>query len=345
MNTMTPLGTAVVGCGRVSDAHIGAIQSQPEMGTLHAVVDRDISLAKATAEKFGIPHAVSSIAELKQLPEVEGVVLCLPNHIHGDATIEALEAGLHVLVEKPMADSHAVAVAMAEAAERAGKILATGQSRRHSSAIRYLQDNLESYGRLRSIQASFCMYWPGPQAPWWAERTREEGLVLSLIGSHTVDFVQMMLGHQPSKVTTTASQWRDCWKAEDEAMILLQYPENRMATVHLSYNQQPFFERYYLLFDNCFVEIRDVNTVLVNDEVIFTPPGGEGATLLVTNDLFKNQFAEFAPAARGLANRSAVHPQGVALMRVLEAAIQSALTDQTIKLDWNSSITRLPQAI
>lgn len=331
---MTPLGTAIVGCGRVSDAHIGAVQSQPDMGTLHAVVDRDLALARATADRFNIPHSVSSIAELAALPQVEGVVLCLPNHIHEQASVEALEAGLHVLVEKPMADTYEQAQRMGAAAEKAGKILATGQSRRHSSAIRYLQDNLASYGRLRSIQASFCMYWPGPQAPWWATRTAEEGLVLSLIGSHAADFVQMMLGHHPTRVTATSAHWRDCWQAEDEAMMLLQYPGNRMATVHLSYNQQPFFERYYLLFDKCFVEVRDVNTVLINDQVVFTPPGGEDATLLVTNDLFKNQFAEFALAARGLDNRSALHPQGIALMRVLEAAIKSSLSGQTLALDW-----------
>jgi predicted dehydrogenase len=327
-----PLGTAIVGCGRVSDAHIGAVQSQPDKGRLIAVVDQDLSLAKQTAEKYGVPHAVQEIAQLAGISDVEAVILCLPNHLHRSASIECLNSGLHVLVEKPMADTYAEAQEMSEAARRSGKVLATGQSRRHSSAIRYVQDNAANYGRLRSIQASFCMYWPGPQAPWWATRTREEGLVLSLIGSHTVDFVQMMFGHRPSRVHAEASQWRDCWQAEDEAMILLQYPRKRLATVHLSYNQQPFFERYFLLFDECFVEVRDVNTVLVNDRVVLSPP--EAATLLVTNELFKNQFMEFAHAARGMENRSAVHEQGVALMRVLESAIEASITGRSIDLAW-----------
>jgi len=323
----------VAGCGRVSDAHLGAIASQPELGTPVAVIDQNLELAQAAARKFGVKHAVRSLAEAMDIPEVEAVDICLPNHLHGEATIACLRAGRHVLVEKPMSDNYATAVAMSRAADEADRVLAIGQSRRHGSAIRYVQDHIASFGTLRAIQASFCMYWDGPQAPWWAERTREEGLVFSLLGSHTIDFVQMVMGPHPLRVHAEGANLRDCWKAEDEAMILLRYPDDRMATVHLSYNQQPFFERYHLLFDKSIVEVRDVNTVLVNDKVVHAPV--EQATLLVTNELFKNQFAEFAAACRGQPNRSALHPGGVALMRVIDAALESSLTHRTVHLNWS----------
>lgn len=333
-NIGKPVGVAVVGCGRVSSAHLGAICAQPDFGRLVAVVDPDMERARKQAAEYGALHTFSSIEEAIQCEEIEAFDLCLPNHTHGDAAIQCLNAGRSVLVEKPMADDARTAEKMAEAADRAGKILATAQNRRHSSAIRYVQDNLSRFGNLRSIEASFCMYWPGPQAPWWTNRTRKQGLVLSLLGSHTVDFVQMMFGHHPVRVHAEAARWRDCWSADDEAMILLRYPENRMATVHISYNQRPVFERYYLLFDECFVEIRDVNTVLINDEIVHLPPDGEDEIQLVTNESFKIQFAEFAAAVRGLPNRSALHPQGLALMRVLDAAIQSAITEKTVNIDW-----------
>ncbi|KAA9164010.1 Gfo/Idh/MocA family oxidoreductase [Amycolatopsis acidicola] len=331
-STQKPIGVALIGCGRVSDAHLGAITSQPEKGRLVAVVDRNPELARAAAERFGAEHACASIDQAMKIPEVEAAIICLPNHLHGEASIQCLNAGRHVLVEKPMADDYATTVAMGEAAEAAGKVLAVGQSRRHGSAIRYVQDHLESFGELRAIQASFCMYWDGPQAPWWAERTAKDGLVLSLLGSHTIDFVQMMLGKHPLRVHAEATRLRDCWSAEDEAMILIRYPQNKMATVHLSYNQQPFFERYHLLFDTSIVEVRDVNMVLVNNEVVHAP--AEEATLLVTNELFKNQFAEFAAACHGLPNRSALHPHGIALMRVIDAALESSLANQTVAMRW-----------
>lgn len=329
-----PVGMAVVGAGRVSDAHLGAITSQPDLGKLVAVVDQNIELAKVSAKKHGATYAFASIEEAMGCAEIEAFDLCLPNQLHGSATIQCLEGGRHVLIEKPMADDYVTAWAMGAAAEKAGLILATGQSRRHGSAIRYVQDNMDRFGNLRAIQASFCMYWPGPQAPWWRDQTPEQGLVFPMLGSHALDFVQAMLGHHPTRVHAESARHRDCWQAEDEAMMLLRYPGNKLATVHLSYNQNPFFERYYLLFDTCHVEIRDVNTVFVNDEIVHCPPQGEGATLLVTNELFRNQFAEFAAAVRGLPNRSALHPQGVAQIRVIEAAIESSLTGKTIDLSW-----------
>lgn len=333
-NNVKPVGVALLGCGRVSHAHIGAILQQPDVGELVAVVDTNVDLARAVAKQFGVPLALSSLDEALTMDNVEAIDVCLPNHLHVESTVQALNGGRHVLVEKPMAPTEGEARKMAAAAEAAGKILVTAQSRRHSSAIRYVQDNAAKFGRLRSIEASFCMYWAGPQAPWWRDRTPEQGLVLSQLGSHTLDFVQMMMGHQPTRVHAEAVRWRDCWAADDEAMILLRYPENRLASVHISYDQQPFHERYHLFYDGCVVEVRDVNTVLINDEVVHRPPQGEDATQLVTNELFRNQFAEFAAAVQGKPNRSALHPQGVALTRVIDAALRSALNGHTIELSW-----------
>jgi predicted dehydrogenase len=333
--TFKPVQMAVVGCGRISGAHIGAIKQQPQYGNLVAIVDTDVDLARSYADRHNVPMVFQNIEEALKVEDIEAFDLCLPNHVHGSASIQCLAAGRHVLVEKPMADDAATAQRMGAAAEKTGTILATAQSRRHSAAIRYLQDHLHEFGNLRSIQASFCMYWPGPQAPWWKTRPREKGLVILMLGSHALDFVQMMLGHEPESIYAEADRWRDCWEAEDEAMFLLRYPDKRLASVHLSYNQLPYFERYVLLFDDTVVEIRDVNTLIVNDQLVVGPPKGEDATLLITNELFRHQFMEFALAVRGLPNRSALHPQGVALMRVLQAAIESSLSGRPIKLTWH----------
>ncbi|WP_338563692.1 Gfo/Idh/MocA family oxidoreductase [Erwinia sp. E_sp_B04_7] len=333
-DTIKPVGMAVVGAGRVSDAHLGAITSQPEKGKLIAVIDQNIELARASAAKHGALYAFSSVEEALNCSEIEAFDLCLPNQLHAPVAIECLRGGRHVLVEKPMTDDYQTAMQMAAVADETKLVLAIGQSRRHGSAVRYVQDNMARFGTLRAVQASFCMYWDGPQAPWWKDRTREEGLVFPMLGSHAIDFVQAMLGDYPLRVHAEAAGLRDCWKAEDEAMILIRYPDDKMATVHLSYNQQPFFERYVLLFNGYVVEIRDVNTVLVNGEVVLSPPEGEGATLLVTNELFRNQFTEFAHAIRGLPNRSVLHHPGAALIRVIEASLTSALKGETVHFDW-----------
>ncbi|NNM70880.1 Gfo/Idh/MocA family protein [Enterovirga aerilata] len=332
MTVRKPVGIAVVGCGRIVHAHADAIAQQPDVARLVAFVDTDLALAQNMAARYGAPHAFGSVAEALAHPEIEAVDLCLPIEAHGPVTIECLRGGRHVIVEKPMAQDAATAYAMNAAAKAAGRVLVVGQSRRHSSAVGYVRDNLASFGRLRSLQAAFCMYWDGPQVPWWAERTPEEGLVIPQLGSHALDFVQLIMGERPTTVYCQTHRWRDCWKAEDEVMMLLTYPSGRLATALLSYNQRPFFERHFLLFDDCFVEVRDSKTVLVDDRVVLAPPEDDPDGELITNELFKNQLRDFVLAIEGRPSRSAFAPETAQQIEILDAALASSLSGQPVQL-------------
>ena len=112
-----PVGVAVLGCGRVSDAHLEAIGACPEFGRLEAVIDLDSNRAADAASRHGAPRALTSLEEALVIEDIEAIVVCLPNHLHGGSTIAALQAGRHVLVEKPMADSAPEAERMSEAAQ------------------------------------------------------------------------------------------------------------------------------------------------------------------------------------------------------------------------------------
>jgi predicted dehydrogenase len=323
---------AVIGCGRIAEAHAGAIKQQSNVARLVAFVDVDPSRAQAMAQTYEAELALDSVESALQRPEIEAVVLCLPIDLHAEITVRCLDAGRSVLVEKPMAANGDAAQQMLDAANRTGRVLATAQSRRHSSAVRYVQDKWTTFGRLRSIEASFCMYWPGPQVRWWADRPKEKGLVIPQLGSHSLDLVQLFMNEQPERVFAQTHRWRDCWQAEDEAMMLLSYPSGKMATVHLSYNQQPFFERCCLLFDECHVEVRDATTVLLNGEIVHRLSDDDPRGELLTNELFRNQLLEFARAVRGQENRSAMADEGVPQIRILDAALSSSLTNRVISL-------------
>jgi predicted dehydrogenase len=332
--TSAPIGMAIIGCGRIAEAHAGAIQQQPDVAKLVALVDVDMSRAKPLAERYGALVALGSVESVLARSDVEAVVLCLPIDLHAQSTVQCLDAGRHVLVEKPMAANGRAAKQMLDAAVRSGKTLVTAQSRRHSSGVRYIQDNFHRYGRLRSVEASFCTYWDGPQAPWWADRPPEKGLVIPQLGSHMLDLVQLFIGERPERLFSQTNRWRDCWIAEDEVTMLLRYPSGRMANVHLSYNQRPFFERLVLLFDHYLVELRDATTVFVNGEIVHRPPAEDKEGELLTNELFKNQIREFVFATRGQKNRSAMAPEGVDQIRLLDAALESSLTNKVIAFDW-----------
>lgn len=327
-DTIHPLGVAVVGCGRISFSHLRAITAQPQLGTLVAVVDVDRGLAEETAHRHGARFAFGSLDEALACKDVEAVDLCLPSFAHADATVIALKAGKHVLVEKPMADDAAAAARMVEAAKASGRILAVAQSKRQLAAIRYIQDNLASFGSLMTVEASFCVRWNGPQAPWWGTRRREQGLALALIGPHVLDFVQMVMGAMPHRVYAESVRRQSSWLADDEVTIMLAYPERRLATVHLSYNQDPPLIRKTLFFEGAIVVVDNDRDVQINGEMVLQVDPAEAHHALDGAIEFHRQFEEFVKAVRGQPNRCVFGQEGLQLMRVLEAAQRSTMTTQ-----------------
>ncbi len=338
--TPQPLGIGILGCGRIARSHAGAIAALPHFGQLIAFADSDLARARAAAADFGATQACADLAGLLANPQVEAIVICTPNAMHAAQSIQALAAGRHVLVEKPMADDTAGAATMALAAARSGRVLVLGQTLRHTAPIRWLQDHRHEFGRLRAIHVSMCVRWNGPQAPWWKTRSRREGLILSLFAPHGLDFLQLAMGDDPLNVHAEAQRWQGDWEGEDEAMILLRYPHGRLASLHLSYNQRFVLDRKTLHFEGAMLRIEDGDFLWVDDRVMVSPGGvspGRVSTSGPTSgaahqmggrDLlqyFRTQFEEFVRAIRGEPHRSVLPDEGVRLTRLVDRVLESAL--------------------
>lgn len=323
------IGFAIVGCGRISASHIDAISARPDDARIVAVVDRDSALATTAAAAVGA-RPFTSMEEAFALPEVEAVLIATPNHLHFAQAMSALRAGKHVLVEKPAAETGEEARALALEAESRGLVLAVGHTFRHSEAVRQIEARLPTLGRLLALEVSLCVRWDGPQAPWWAERKAEEGLILSLFAPHALDFVQMVMGaDDPVRVHAEAARHQTGWQGEDEAMILLAYPGRRMASLHISYNQPTVQDRKTLYFDTGILEIEHGEILRWNDQVIVTPPDGVlieprrlGSRRL--DHYFANQIAEFARAVRGQPNRIPTGHDAARLITLIDRVRASA---------------------
>ncbi|MGV3510796.1 MAG: Gfo/Idh/MocA family protein [Novosphingobium sp.] len=303
-NAPRPLKIAMIGCGRISLSHLDAIAARPQDATVVAVFDSDVYLARKAAARFGA-SAFTSLDDVLAIAEVDAVLLATPNHLHAVQALAALRAGKHVLVEKPAAETGEDALALAREAETRGLVLAVGHTFRHNEAVRQVEARLQSLGRLLSLEVSMCVRWDGPQAPWWAERKAEDGLILSLFAPHALDFVQLVMGaDDPVRVYAEAARLQSGWQGEDEAMIVMAYPGRRMASVHISYNQPTVQDRKTLYFDTGILEIEHGEILRWNDEVIVMPPPGVlgdprklgGRSL---SHYFEDQIAEFAKAVRG----------------------------------------------
>lgn len=339
IDSTAPLRIALVGCGRISASHLDAIAAEPDVATLVAVVDPDPAHAAQVAAERGAAHAFVDLDQALAADDVEAVLLCTPNALHAAQSIRALDAGKHVLVEKPMAESGADARAMAAAAERAGRVLAVGHTFRHGAAVRYLQDHRAEFGRLRAIEMSQCFFWNGPQAPWWATRTPEESLILSLYAPHPLDFVQLVMGaRDPLRVHVEAARHQHGWQAEDEAMILLAYDDRTLVNLHISYNQPQIVDRKTLFFDRGVLRIEDGEYLYWNDELKVSPAPGmiEDARRMSGRDLssyFRTQLREFIAAARGRPHRSPLHADGLRLIDLIDRVRASARANSADLID------------
>lgn len=324
------LGIAILGCGRIAGRHAEAIGRVPDLGRVVVVADPDPARAAALAQAHGVGATARGLDEVLARRDVDAVLVCTPNALHAEQSIRILESGRHVLVEKPFAENAADAERMAECAARTGRVLALGQTLRHTQPIRWLQDHRHDFGRLRAVEVSMLVRWDGPQAPWWKTRTRREGLILSLYAPHALDFVQLVLGTDAQHVHAEVARWQQDWASEDEAMILLRYPGNVLAQVHISYNQRYLVDRKTVHFDDAMLRVENGEWLWQDGRCVVEPPDAAagdphrmgGRDL---NHYFQTQFREFVAAVRGEPHRSVLHEEGLRLTRLLDRVIDSGL--------------------
>jgi predicted dehydrogenase len=327
------LGVAVIGCGRISRSHLAAVASQPALATLVAAVDSDPALAARAAERYRAQSVETDIDAVLARRDVDAVVLCLPNRLHAQVAIRAAASGKHVLVEKPMAETAAQAAEMDAVATRNKVVLAIGQCRRQFRAVQYLVDHQPTFGKLISAQVSLGVYWPDAQAAWWRDAAQAKGLVVALNGPHVLDFVQLVMQADPIRVHAEAVRRKSWWAGEDEAMMLLAYPEGRIASVHLSFNQRPERNVKVLVYEGGTAVLTDDRHLTFNGETLVEPGIDERRHYLDEAVEFERQFDEFVRAINGQPSRAVRGGEGVRLIRTLDAVHQAFLSRASVTLD------------
>jgi D-xylose 1-dehydrogenase (NADP+, D-xylono-1,5-lactone-forming) len=171
---------------------------------LVAVASRDQARADSYAREWGIPRAYGTYEALLADPDIEAVYISLPNTLHCEWSIKAVEAGKHVLCEKPLTRHPAEAAAAFDAAERAGRLLSEAFMYRHNPQTRRLAQLVEegAIGELRLVRSTFSygLY----DAENIRLRTELEGGALMDVGCYNVSGSRL-LGGEPERV------WGEAW--------------------------------------------------------------------------------------------------------------------------------------
>ncbi|MBX6771967.1 MAG: Gfo/Idh/MocA family oxidoreductase [Chloroflexi bacterium] len=200
---MAQLGIGIVGTGRIARSHLRSLAQSAE-GKAVAVFDIIPERASQIASDFGIPYVARSLEDLLERRDVQAVIVCTPPTAHAAPTIAALEAGKHVLCEKPFAIDPAEAERMVEAAERNQRFLAVCSARDRVGVGARVAHQLASSGALGTVyhvrSSSFRMRGrPGidmfTDAPWFIDKNKAGGGALIDIGVYRLDVMLWLLGN------------------------------------------------------------------------------------------------------------------------------------------------------
>ncbi len=230
----------IIGVGRIAMAHIDAAMDLRDDLELTAIADIRTDRARDIANKFAVKDVYADYHNLLRDPQIEAVVVCLPNYLHHQVCRDAARCRKHILVEKPMAVNLREADEMIEAARENQVNLMVGQSRRFSDAIWEIRERVDEIGPPFRIDINFLVSFPEPPTDWWKSSEKAGGLVILLQGSHSVDTILWLLNRIPSTIFSISRSRNPLWEGEDEANIVLGFDSGELATVHLSLSTSPY---------------------------------------------------------------------------------------------------------
>ncbi|WP_249870289.1 Gfo/Idh/MocA family protein [Oceanobacillus saliphilus] len=201
---MKKLKMGMIGVGGIAQSrHIPAYLAIPEIVEITAVQDLDQTRAEEVAKKFHIPNVFANYEDLFEM--VDAVTICTPNKFHAEIAIAALEAGVHVFCEKPMAISVSECEAMLAASQKANKILSIAYHYRFMETSRIAKQAMSKVGdplvtRVQALRRR--------KVPGWGVFTNKElqgGGSLIDWGCHFLDLSLWLLnGPEPVEVMGTA---------------------------------------------------------------------------------------------------------------------------------------------
>ena len=219
----------VLGTAAISAAVIPAIRRCPG-SSVAAVASRSGEKARAWAARFGVPRAFAGYEELLAAGEVDVLYVPLPNSLHAEWTIRALERGIPVLCEKPLAHTAGDARRIAEAAARTGLPVAEGFMYRFLPVWERVRELLaaDAIGPVSSIDAVFSFLLDDPASI--VASARLGGGALQDVGCYAVDVARQLAGSEPSRVSAFAR-----FGAVDETMAgVLDFPNGVLARFETS---------------------------------------------------------------------------------------------------------------
>lgn len=194
----------IIGTGFIGPAHIEAARRLGNVEFI-ALAEASEDLARAKADDLGIPRAYGDYRKLLEDPEVQVVHNCTPNHLHFEVNRDILQAGKHVISEKPLAMNSEESRKLVELAESSGLIHAVDFNYRFYPLVQHARQMVVrgELGQVFNVHGSYLQDWLYLQTDWnWRLQPELSGesRAVADVGSHWCDLVQFITGEKITRV-------------------------------------------------------------------------------------------------------------------------------------------------
>ncbi|GEK57230.1 dehydrogenase [Marinococcus halophilus] len=344
---MDILQIGIIGAGGIAQGrHIPAFQLI-EDAHVAAVFDTDFKKAERAAEAFDIPAVCGTVEEL--LKQVEAVIICTPNKFHAELAVQALDAGVHVLCEKPMAMTTAECRDMIEASERSGAVLTIGYHYRYMQESRTARQMVQE-GEIGDPLVVRLQAMRRRKVPGWGVFTNKDlqgGGSLMDYGCHLLDLSLWLLddprpvevsGRTYDRLSKTPGQINE-WGAIDA--------ESFTVEDHVT---------GYITFENGMTLLLESSWAanIKEDKEELSISGVDGGLQVFPLELYQSKYGSmmstephltnperedvlqaknFTEACLGLAEIVVKPEQALRVTRIIEAVYESSRTGKSVRLD------------
>ena len=344
------LRIGVVGAGNISGTHLRGYQNIPEAEII-AVCDIDEERMKLTADAFSIEKRYNSIEEMIDKEQLDAVDICVWNCAHAKCAVYALEHGLHVFCEKPMAYNAAQAMEMKAAADKAGKLLMIGFVLRFSHETELALDFAKDMGEIYYSKAVYLRRHGAPGG-WFCDKARSGGGPVIDLGVHVIDQTRLIMGSpKPVSVYAMTSDkmgfrpelknrvgWsprksrfdNDICDVEDFGTALIRYDNGAVTLLETSYSLNGPDEsrkEIYGTKGGLVLGEKPKFYTVINDRLADVTPVSDSNQ---SSDMFTNELRHFVDCALNGTPCIASAQDGIWVMKILDAIYESAATGHEV---------------
>lgn len=304
---------AVVGTGIIGIEHLKAIGEIDEL-ELVAVCDVNEDRVKAIAAEYGVPYFL----DYKDIPEktnAEAVILNLPHGLHCSSTVFFLEAGLHVLIEKPMANTTVECDEMLSAAKASEKTLAVGHIQRFFNANKLAKDYINSgrIGKLCMIHELRSTNYFKPDRPaWFFNKKLSGGGIVMNYGAHALDKFRYVTDKNIISVDANCGNIKNSESIEGHAQFFVKMEDGITATVTFSGYSPVGYETIYIGTEGA-VKVIDGKKIAIRNGATWDeiPEVNDGRHMI-------RQLVAFSKLIRGEDSEMPDGEYGRAIIRAIE---------------------------